>query len=306
MDAGTYLNNIRDKNDDNSIKYDKMISEVPYITNPKDLEKLKEILNELKTENKDLYDYIISLLKKTDDLSELFLLYKEYKEAKLREEVLDKEIRFKDIEFSNIKEDLSDKEDDLKDFDNIAKDLKSTGKILDDLSSTTSINLDRTFVDLEKEDAKKLGFGTKALLALGSFLAFKNNHNIVGTLLATYLSYKVLTELSSSNKENYIDLCNEYIDSLESYKDNAIEIEKNLLSNLDNIEKVESDLKTKYKAYLKESEFKRIFKLIDDIKDTVKYSLKDIDKTKYNIDRSIDNGKVKIKVMEGQDKIVIT
>ena len=299
MDAKTYLNNIRDKNDDNSVKYDKMISEIPYITNPKDLEKLKEILNELKTENKDLYDYIISLLKTTDDLNELFLLYKEYKEAKLREEVLDNEVRAKDIEFNNIKEDLSDKEDDLKDFDNIAKDLKSTGKILDDLSSTTSINLDRTFVDLEKEDAKRLGFGTKALLALGSFLAFKNNHNIVGTLLATYLSYKVLSELSSSNKNNYIDLCNEYIDSLETYKDNALEIEKNLVSNLDNIEKVESDLKTKYKAYLKESEFKRIFKIIDDIKDTVKYSLKDIDKTKDDIDRSIDNGKVKIKVMEG-------
>ena len=44
MDTKTYLNNIRDKNDDNSVKYDKMISEIPYITNPKDLEKLKEIL----------------------------------------------------------------------------------------------------------------------------------------------------------------------------------------------------------------------------------------------------------------------
>lgn len=299
MDAKTYLNNIRDKNDDNSLKYDKMISEIPYITNPKDLDKLKEILTELRNENKDLYDYIISLLKKTDDLNELFLLYKEYKEAKLREEVLDSEVRSKNIEFNNIKEDLSDKEYDLKDFDNIAKELKSTGKILDDLSSTTSINLDRTFIDLEKEESKRLGFGTKALLALGSFLAFKNNHNIVGTLLATYLSYKVLSELSSSSKNNYIDLCNEYIDSLESYKDNAIEVEKNLLSNLDNIEKVEKELKTKYKAYLKESEFKRIFKVIDDIKDTVKYSLKDIDKTKDDIDRSIDNGKAKVKVMEG-------
>ena len=299
MDAKTYLNNIRDKNDDNSLKYDKMISEIPYITNPKDLEKLKEILNELRNENKDLYDYIISLLKKTDDLNELFLLYKEYKEAKLREEVLDSEVRSKTTEFNNIKEDLSDKEDDLKDFDKVAKDFKSTGKILDDISSTTSINLDRTFNDLEKEESKRLGFGTKALLALGSFLAFKNNHNIIGTLLATYLSYKVLSELSSSNKNNYIDLCNEYIDSLETYKDNAVEIEKSLVSNLDNIEKVEEELKTKYKAYLKESEFKRIFKVIDDIKDTVKYSLKDIDKTKDDIDRSIDNGKAKVKVMEG-------
>ena len=299
MDAKTYLNNIRDKNDDNSLKYDKMISEIPYITNPKDLDKLKEILTELRNENKDLYDYIVSLLKKTDDLNELFLLYKEYKEAKLREEVLDSEVRSKTTEFNNIKEDLSDKEDNLKDFDKVAKELKSTGKILDDLSSTTSINLDRTFIDLEKEESKRLGFGTKALLALGSFLAFKNNHNIVGTLLATYLSYKVLSELSSSSKNNYIDLCNEYIDSLESYKDNAIEVEKNLLSNLDNIEKVEKELKTKYKAYLKESEFKRIFKVIDDIKDTVKYSLKDIDKTKDDIDRSIDNGKAKVKIMEG-------
>ena len=299
MDAKTYLNNIRDKNDDNSLKYDKMISKIPYITNPKDLDKLKEILTELRNENKDLYDYIVSLLKKTDDLNELFLLYKEYKEAKLREEVLDSEVRSKTTEFNNIKEDLSDKEDNLKDFDKVAKELKSTGKILDDLSSTTSINLDRTFIDLEKEESKRLGFGTKALLALGSFLAFKNNHNIVGTLLATYLSYKVLSELSSSSKNNYIDLCNEYIDSLESYKDNAIEVEKNLLSNLDNIEKVEKELKTKYKAYLKESEFKRIFKVIDDIKDTVKYSLKDIDKTKDDIDRSIDNGKAKVKVMEG-------
>ena len=299
MDAKTYLNNIRDKNDDNSLKYDKMISEIPYITNHKDLDKLKEILTELRNENKDLYDYIVSLLKKTDDLNELFLFYKEYKEAKLREEVLDSEVRSKTTEFNNIKEDLSDKEDNLKDFDKVAKELKSTGKILDDLSSTTSINLDRTFIDLEKEESKRLGFGTKALLALGSFLAFKNNHNIVGTLLTTYLSYKVLGELSSSSKNNYIDLCNEYIDSLESYKDNAIEVEKNLLSNLDNIEKVEKELKTKYKAYLKESEFKRIFKVIDDIKDTVKYSLKDIDKTKDDIDRSIDNGKAKVKVMEG-------
>ena len=299
MDIETYLNDIRDKNDDNSLKYDKMISEIPYITNPKDLKKLNEILNDLKNENKDLYDYIISLLKDIDDLNELFLLYKEYKEYKFREELLDEEIKNKTLEFNKIKEDLTDREDEIKDFDKTAKSLKSTFKILDNLSSTTSINLDRTFVSLEKEESKRLGFGTKALLVLGSFLAFKNNHNVIGTLLATYLSYKVLSEISTQNKNNYIDLCNEYINSLEYYKDNTIEIEKNLLSNLDNIEEIESNLKTKYKAYLKESEFKRIFKIIDDIKDTVKYTLKEIDNTKDNIDKSIDDGKVKIKVIEG-------
>ena len=299
MDIETYLNDIRDKNDDNSLKYDKMISEIPYITNPKDLKKLNEILNDLKNENKDLYDYIISLLKDIDDLNELFLLYKEYKESKFREELLDEEIKNKTLEFNKIKEDLTDREDEIKDFDKTAKSLKSTFKILDNLSSTTSINLDRTFVSLEKEESKRLGFGTKALLVLGSFLAFKNNHNVIGILLATYLSYKVLSEISTQNKNNYIDLCNEYINSLEYYKDNTIEIEKNLLSNLDNIEEIESNLKTKYKAYLKESEFKRIFKIIDDIKDTVKYTLKEIDNTKDNIDKSIDDGKVKIKVIEG-------
>ena len=96
-----------------------------------------------------------------------------------------------------------------------------------------------------------------------------------------------------------MDLCNEYIDSLEKYKDNALDIEKNLLSSLDNIEKVESNLKSNYKTYLEESEFKRIFEIIDDIKDDVKYCLKDIDKTKDNIDKSIDSGKVKVKAMEG-------
>lgn len=297
-DVDTYLNNIKEKNEENSLNYDKLISEVPYITNNKDLDKLKEILDELKRENKELYNYIISLLKSNSDLKTLFLLYDEYKEAKIREEVLDKGIRSKDIEFNDIKEDLSIKEDDLKDFADVLKELKDTGKILDDLSSTASIKLDDAFNRLDKEEATRLGFGTKALLALGSLLAFKNNHNVIGTLLVTYLSYKVVEELASSNKYKYIDLCNDYIDSLEDYKDNALDIEKNLISNLDNIEKVEEELKNKYKDYLRETEFKRIFKMIDSIKDTVNESLKDIDKTKDNIDRSIDDGKVKIKRIE--------
>lgn len=297
-DVDTYLNNIKEKNEENSLNYDKLISEVPYITNNKDLDKLKEILDELKRENKELYNYIISLLKSNSDLKTLFLLYDEYKEAKIREEVLDKGIRSKDIEFNDIKEDLSIKEDDLKDFADVSKELKDTGKILDDLSSTASIKLDDAFNRLGKEEATRLGFGTKALLALGSLLAFKNNHNVIGTLLVTYLSYKVVEELASSNKYKYIDLCNDYIDSLEDYKDNALDIEKNLISNLDNIEKVEEELKNKYKDYLRETEFERIFKMIDSIKDTVNESLKDIDKTKDNIDRSIDDGKVKIKRIE--------
>lgn len=299
MDIDIYLNKIRDKNDENSLKYDKMISEVSFVTNPKELDKLKHILEELKKENKDLYLHIVSLLKTTDDLKPLFLLYKEYKEAKLREDVLDDEIRYKDIEFNNIKKDLSDNEDILKDFDKISKELKDSSKILDDLSSTASINLDSTFTMLEKEESKRLGLGSKALLLLGSYLAFKNNKNVIGLLLASYLSYKVLSELANSNKNNYLDLCNDYIKYLEGYKDNANQIEKNLVNNLDDIEKMEYELKNKYKEYLRENDFKRMFKVIRDIKDTLKDNLKEVDKTKDNIDRSIDNGKRKVKVMEG-------
>lgn len=299
MDIDIYLNKIRDKNDENSLNYDKIISEVSFVTNPKELDKLKHILEELKKENKDLYLHIVSLLKTTDDLKPLFLLYKEYKEAKLRENVLDEEIRYKDIEFNNIKKDLSDNEDILKDFDKTSKELKDSSKILDDLSSTASINLDSTFTMLEKEESKRLGFGSKALLLLGSYLAFKNNKNVIGLLLASYLSYKVLSELANSNKNNYLDLCNDYIKYLEGYKDNANQIEKNLVNNLDDIEKMEYELKNKYKEYLRENDFKRMFKVIRDIKDTLKDNLKEIDKTKDNIDRSIDDGKRKVKVMEG-------
>lgn len=299
MDIDIYLNKIRDKNDENSLKYDKMISEVSFVTNPKELDKLKHILEELKKENKDLYLHIVSLLKTTDDLKPLFLLYKEYKEAKLREDVLDDEIRYKDIEFNNIKKDLSDNEDILKDFDKTSKELKDSSKILDDLSSTASINLDSTFTMLEKEESKRLGLGSKALLLLGSYLAFKNNKNVIGLLLASYLSYKVLSELASSNKNNYLDLCNDYIKYLEGYKDDANQIEKNLVNNLDDIEKMEYELKNKYKEYLRENDFKRMFKVIRDIKDTLKDNLKEVDKTKDNIDRSIDDGKRKVKVMEG-------
>ena len=299
MDIDIYLNKIRDKNDENSLNYDKMISEVSFVTNPKELDKLKHILEELKKENKDLYLHIVSLLKTADDLKPLFLLYKEYKEAKLREDVLDDEIRYKDIEFNNIKKDLSDNEDILKDFDKTSKELKDSSKILDDLSSTASINLDSTFTMLEKEESKRLGFGSKALLLLGSYLAFKNNKNVIGLLLASYLSYKVLSELANSNKNNYLDLCNDYIKYLEGYKDNANQIEKNLVNNLDDIEKMEYELKNKYKEYLRENDFKRMFKVIRDIKDTLKDNLKEIDKTKDNIDRSIDDGKRKVKVMEG-------
>ena len=299
MNIDSYLNKIREKNKKNKTNYDSLITEIPYITNIKDLEKLKEILEELKKENKDFYNHLISLLKNNTDLDSLFLLYKEYKNAKRREDVLNKELSDKSLEFKEINDDLDRKEDLLKDFDNDSKKLKDSGKIIADLSTTISINLDRAFDKIEQDDITKLGFGTKALLAIGSFLAFKNNKNILGVLLASYLSYKIIEELVANRKSNYLELCDEYLNSLEKYQEEALEVEKNLVNNLENLEAIETSLKDKYKEYLKEKEFKRILKMIEEIKDTVNDSMKEIDKTKNNINRNIDDGKSKVKVLEG-------
>ena len=57
-------------------------------------------------------------------------------------------------------------------------------------------------------------------------------------------------------------------------------------------------LKDKYKAYLEEREFKNLFSIIDKIKDSVKSSLKDVDKSLDNANRSIDESKVKVKRLE--------
>lgn len=299
MNIDTYLNKIREKNKKNKTNYDSLITEIPYITNIKDLEKLKEILEELKNENKDFYNHLISLLKNNTDLDSLFLLYKEYKNAKRREDVLNKELSDKSLEFKEINDDLDRKEDLLKDFDNDSKKLKDSGKIIADLSTTISINLDRAFDKIEQDDITKLGFGTKVLLAIGSFLAFKNNKNILGVLLASYLSYKIIEELVANRKSNYLELCDEYLNSLEKYQEEALEVEKNLVNNLENLEAIEASLKDKYKEYLKEKEFKRILKMIEEIKNTVNDSMKEIDKTKDNINRNIDDGKSKVKVLEG-------
>ena len=298
VDIKEYLNNIREKNKDNSVKYDKLIANIPYITNKKDLKKLKEILDELKNENKDFYDYIIHFLKTTNDLEEIFLLYKEYKDSKNREEILEQEIHNKDLELTKLKKTVEETNYDISVFDKEISNLKSNGEILDDLEKTVSINMDSLFNKIEKEESQKLSFGMKALLALSSFLAFKNNKNILGTLLTSYLSYKVIEELISSKKNKYLDLCNDYINILEKYMDDTLNIEKELLKNLDNIEELESELKTKYKEYLDEAEFKNIFKMISNIKSIVNRSLDDIDKTKNHIDKNIDNGKVKIKELE--------
>lgn len=294
-----YIEEVREKNKDKSIDYNKLIAKCPYITNKKELDLAKKKLEDLDKENLEFYNHIIYLIKdKNTDLNSLYFLYKEYNDVELIRNLLAEEIYNKEIELDITKKNFNKDNDNVKEIEKSVKELKSMGGILDDLSKTISVDIDNLFVKIEKEESKKLGFGMKALLVVGSFLAFKNNRNILGTALAGYLSYKVISELSSSSKNNYIDLCNDYIITLEGYKDNLEGLSKDLVDNLDNIEKEEKNLKDKYKAYLKEREFKDLFIIIDKIKDNIKDSLKDVDKSLDNTDKSINESKVKVKRIE--------
>lgn len=294
-----YIEEVRGKNKDKSMDYNKLIAKCPFITNKKELDLAKKKLEELDEENLEFYNHIIDLIKdKNTDLNSLYLLYKEYNDVEIIRDLLAEEIYNKEIELDTTKKSFNKDSDNVKEVEKTVKELKSMGNILDDLSKMVSIDLDDMFVKIEREEAKKLGFGMKALLAIGSFLSFKNNKNILGTVLVSYLSYKVISELASSSKNSYIDLCEEYITTLEGYKDDLEDLEKGLISNLDNIESLEKKLKDKYKAYLEEREFKNLFSIIDKIKDSVKSSLKDVDKSLDNANRSIDESKVKVKRLE--------
>lgn len=294
-----YIEEVRGKNKDKSMDYNKLIAKCPFITNKKELDLAKKKLEELDEENLEFYNHIIDLIKdKNIDLNSLYLLYKEYNDVEIIRDLLAEEIYNKEIELDTTKKNFNKDSDNVKEVEKTVKELKSMSGILDNLSKTISVDLDDMFVKIEREEAKKLGFGMKALLAIGSFLSFKNNKNILGTVLVSYLSYKVISELASSSKNSYIDLCEEYITTLEGYKDDLEDLENGLISNLDNIETLEKKLKDKYKAYLEEREFKNLFSVIDKIKDSVKSSLKDVDKSLDNANRSIDESKVKVKRLE--------
>ena len=294
-----YIEEVREKNKDKSMDYNKLIAKCPFITNKKELDLAKKKLEELDEDNLEFYNHIIDLIKdKNTDLNSLYLLYKEYNDVEIIRDLLAEEIYNKEIELDTTKKNFNKDSDNVKEVEKTVKELKSMSGILDNLSKTISVDLDDMFVKIEREEAKKLGFGMKALLAIGSFLSFKNNKNILGTVLVSYLSYKVISELASSSKNSYIDLCEEYITTLEGYKDDLEDLENGLISNLDNIETLEKKLKDKYKAYLEEREFKNLFSIIDKIKDSVKSSLKDVDKSLDNANRSIDESKVKVKRLE--------
>lgn len=293
------LEELQKRNKEELLKYNKLVVGCTDIVSVEELNKVKKEALTLKNNNGEIFEIIKNMIMFPLSVKEMSQVYKEYHDREIVSDLLDKEISNKEKDLDVTYNDVDIKRDEVKDFQDKAYDLEDMCRNLDLLEITTSLDLDKAFSNIEKSEKEKLSFATSALLVLSSFLAFKNKKNIIGTVLTTYLAVKVVGSLVNPSKEKYLDLCNTYIDSLEDYLKDATKVLGDLVSNLDSIETLESTLKEKYKDYLKEDEFKNLFSLIDNVKDKINDSLKKINKTKDNIENTIDESKVKVKTLEG-------
>lgn len=293
------LEELQKRNKEELLKYNKLVVGCADIVSVEELNKVKKEALTLKNNNGEIFEIIKNMIMFPLSVKEMSQVYKEYHDREIVSDLLDKEISNKEKDLDVTYNDVDIKRDEVKDFQDKAYDLEDMCRNLDLLEITTSLDLDKAFSNIEKSEKEKLSFATSVLLVLSSFLAFKNKKNIIGTVLTTYLAVKVVGSLVNPSKEKYLDLCNTYIDSLEDYLKDATKVLGDLVSNLDSIETLESTLKEKYKDYLKEDEFKNLFSLIDNVKDKINDSLKKINKTKDNIENTIDESKVKVKTLEG-------
>ncbi len=293
------LEELQKRNKEELLKYNKLVVGCADIVSVEELNKVKKEALTLKNNNGEIFEIIKNMIMFPLSVKEMSQVYKEYHDREIVSDLLDKEISNKEKDLDVTYNDVDIKRDEVKDFQDKAYDLEDMCRNLDLLEITTSLDLDKAFSNIEKSEKEKLSFATSALLVLSSFLAFKNKKNVIGTVLTTYLAVKVVGSLVNPSKEKYLDLCNTYIDSLEDYLKDATKVLGDLVSNLDSIETLESTLKEKYKDYLKEDEFKNLFSLIDNVKDKINDSLKKINKTKDNIENTIDESKVKVKTLEG-------
>ena len=293
------LEELQKRNKEELLKYNKLVVGCADIVSVEELNKVKKEALTLKNNNGEIFEIIKNMIMFPLSVKEMSQVYKEYHDREIVSDLLDKEISNKEKDLDVTYNDVDIKRDEVKDFQDKAYDLEDMCRNLDLLEITTSLDLDKAFSNIEKSEKEKLSFATSALLVLSSFLAFKNKKNIIGTVLTTYLAVKVVGSLVNPSKEKYLDLCNTYIDSLEDYLKDATKVLGDLVSNLDSIETLESTLKEKYKDYLKEDKFKNLFSLIDNVKDKINDSLKKINKTKDNIENTIDESKVKVKTLEG-------
>ena len=293
------LEELQKRNKEELLKYNKLVVGCADIVSVEELNKVKKEALTLKNNNGEIFEIIKNMIMFPLSVKEMSQVYKEYHDREIVSDLLDKEISNKEKDLDVTYNDVDIKRDEVKDFQDKAYDLEDMCRNLDLLEITTSLDLDKAFSNIEKSEKEKLSFATSALLVLSSFLAFKNKKNVIGTVLTTYLAVKVVGSLVNPSKEKYLDLCNTYIDSLEDYLKDANKVLGDLVSNLDSIETLESTLKEKYKDYLKEDEFKNLFSLIDNVKDKINDSLKKINKTKDNIENTIDESKVKVKTLEG-------
>ena len=297
--SNSLLDEFKLKNKEELLKYNKLVVGCADIVSVDELNKVKKEALTLKNNNGEIFEIVKNMIMFPLSAKEMSQVYKEYHDREVLSDLLDKEISNKEKDLDITYNDVDIKSAEVKDFQDKAYDLEDMCRNLDLLEITTSLDLDKAFSNIEKSEKEKLSFATSVLLVLSSFLAFKNKKNIIGTVLTTYLAVKVVGSLVNPSKEKYLDLCNTYIDSLEDYLEDATKVLGDLVSNLDSIETLESTLKEKYKDYLKEDEFKNLFSLIDNVKDKINDSLKKINKTKDNLESTIDESKVKVKTLEG-------
>ena len=297
--SSNLLEELQKRNKEELLKYNKLVVGCADIVSVEELNKVKKEALTLKNNNGEIFEIVKNMIMFPLSAKERSQVYKEYHDREIVSDLLDKEISNKEKDLDVTYNDVDIKRDEVKEFQDKAYDLEDMCRNLDLLEITTSLDLDKAFSNIEKSEKEKLSFATSALLVIGSFLAFKNNKNIIGTILTTYLAVKVVGSIVNPDKEKYLDLCNTYIDSLEDYLEDATKVLGDLVSNLDNIETLESTLKEKYKDYLKEDEFKNLFSLIDNVKDKINDSLKKINKTKDKLENTIDESKVKVKTLEG-------
>ena len=253
------LEELQKRNKEELLKYNKLVVGCADIVSVEELNKVKKEALTLKNNNGEIFEIIKNMIMFPLSVKEMSQVYKEYHDREIVSDLLDKEISNKEKDLDVTYNDVDIKRDEVKDFQDKAYDLEDMCRNLDLLEITTSLDLDKAFSNIEKSEKEKLSFATSALLVLSSFLAFKNKKNIIGTVLTTYLAVKVVGSIVNPDKEKYLDLCNTYIDSLEDYLEDATKVLGDLVSNLDNIETLESTLKEKYKDYLKEDEFKNLF-----------------------------------------------
>ena len=281
---------IRKNNQKKLEDYNALIISCNNVVNVNDLNKIKEKAFQKKDDSINYYNNIKIMVTKNNDISDIYVLYKEYNDLILIENSLMEMIDNKEKTLATVNNNLYNDKDVVISYDNEITNLASLCYTLDTLEENMVKNMENVSFSIDK----KMSLTTKSLLILGSYCLFQKNQSLLGSIIVTYLLGKSLKNILKPKQKTY----QKYVDILENYLDEANDLKDDLTTNLEDISNFEKELKEKYKLYLQEKEFKELFSLIFDIKNTALKSLEDINKTKKSISNHLDDSKVKIKRIE--------